>query len=154
MLSPGTLHPGFFGTRENGGADDVDFKLRLAAFPALLDRLTGAAVASELRGAGPMRQDVRRRVHGRVLLVATRPAMWTRSPARDSASASPRPTPWRPASPPTARPTTSAPGAALSAPAWRFTAGLLWSRNQPLLGPRLVPSRNASPGSSRPWSTT
>jgi flavin-dependent dehydrogenase len=26
----------------------------------------------------------------------------------------------------------------VSGPAWRFTAGLLWSRNQPLVGPRLV----------------
>jgi flavin-dependent dehydrogenase len=46
-----------------------DFEARLSAFPALSRRLSGAACASDVRGAGPMRQDVRRRVHGRVLLV-------------------------------------------------------------------------------------
>lgn len=44
------------------------FEQHLAAFPALLDRLpTGAA--GPVRGAGPMRQRVRARVAGRVLLV-------------------------------------------------------------------------------------
>ena len=136
---PQHADPGFFGTRENGGEDDVDFKLRLAAFPALLDRLTGAAPASELRGAGPMRQDVRRRVHGRVLLVGDASGYvdaltgeglgvgLAQADALAACLAADRPADyeraWRRA----------------SAPAWRFTAGLLWSRNQPLLGPRLVP---------------
>lgn len=40
----------------------------LAAFPALRDRLAGAA-AGEVRGAGPLRRRVRTRVAGRVLLV-------------------------------------------------------------------------------------
>ncbi|MEU4547585.1 NAD(P)/FAD-dependent oxidoreductase [Nonomuraea dietziae] len=40
----------------------------LAAFPALLDRLAGPA-ATPVRGAGPLRQRVRTRVAGRVLLV-------------------------------------------------------------------------------------
>lgn len=40
----------------------------LADFPALLERLDGPA-ATEVRGAGPMRQRVRARVAGRVLLV-------------------------------------------------------------------------------------
>jgi flavin-dependent dehydrogenase len=122
------------------------FQARLSAFPALVDRLAGAAPASEVRGAGPMRQDVRRRVYGRVLLVgdasgyvdaltgeglgvglaqaealagclaAGRPAAYERA--------------WRRA----------------SGPAWRFTAGLLWSRDQPLLGPRLVPFAQRFPG--------
>lgn len=121
------------------------FEERLAAFPALLGRLAGAAPASEVRGAGPMRQDVRRRVHGRVLLVgdasgyldaltgeglgvglaqadvlarclaADRPADYERA--------------WRRA----------------SGPAWRLTAGLLWSRNQPLLRPRIVPAAQHLP---------
>jgi flavin-dependent dehydrogenase len=127
------------GTRENGGADDIDFKLRLAAFPALLDRLTDAAPASELRGAGPMRQDVRRRVHGHVLLVGDASGYvdaltgeglgvgLAQAEALAACLAADRPADyeraWRRA----------------SGPAWRFTAGLLWSRNQPLLGPRLVP---------------
>ncbi|GGS56507.1 oxidoreductase [Planobispora rosea] len=41
---------------------------RLAAFPALLDRLNGPPV-TQVRGAGPLRQRVRARVAGRVLLV-------------------------------------------------------------------------------------
>ena len=32
-----------------------------------------------------------------------------------------------------------------SGPAWRFTAGLLWSRNQPFLGPRIVPAAQRLP---------
>jgi flavin-dependent dehydrogenase len=137
---PPHADPGFSGgTRENGGADDVDFKLRLAAFPALLDRLAGAARASELRGAGPMRQDVRCRVHGRVLLVGDASGYvdaltgeglgvgLAQADALAACLAADRPADyeraWRRA----------------SGPAWRFTAGLLWSRNQPLLGPRLVP---------------
>jgi hypothetical protein len=34
----------------------------------------------------------------------------------------------------------------VSAPAWRLTAGLLWSRRQPLLGPRIVPAAERFPG--------
>jgi flavin-dependent dehydrogenase len=130
-----------------GGARDAadDFAARLSAFPALRDRLEGAVLASEVRGAGPLRQDVRRRVYGRVLLVgdasgyvdaltgeglgvglaqaealaiclaADRPADYERA--------------WRHA----------------SGPAWRFTAGLLWSRNQPLLHPRIVPAAQHLP---------
>jgi flavin-dependent dehydrogenase len=127
----------------NDTADD--FGTRLSAFPALLDRLGGEAPASEVRGAGPMRQDVRRRVYGRVLLVGDasgyvdaltgegigvglaqaevlaaclavgRPADYERA--------------WR----------------RVSGPAWRFTAGLLWSRNQPFLGPRIVPAAQRLP---------
>jgi flavin-dependent dehydrogenase len=134
-------------TARDGMRDDTgrDFEARLSAFPALLDRLRGASPASEVRGAGPMRQDVRRRVDGRVLLVgdasgyldaltgegigvglaqaevlarclaAGHPADYERA--------------WR----------------RVSGPAWRFTAGLLWSRNQPLLGPRIVPAAQRLP---------
>lgn len=41
----------------------------LAAFPGLLARLEGAGTASDVRGAGPLRQSARRRTAGRVLLV-------------------------------------------------------------------------------------
>jgi flavin-dependent dehydrogenase len=129
------------GTRGDAGG----FAARLSDFPALRDRLGAAAPASEVRGAGPMRQHVRRRVYGRVLLVgdasgyvdaltgegigvglaqaevlarclaADRPADYERA--------------WRRA----------------SGPAWRFTAGLLWSRNQPFLGPRIVPAAQRLP---------
>ncbi|NEA52795.1 NAD(P)/FAD-dependent oxidoreductase [Streptomyces sp. SID13666] len=50
-------------SRSRRGYDD-----QLAAFPALSARLRGAA-ATAVRGAGPLRQRVRRRVAGRVLLV-------------------------------------------------------------------------------------
>ncbi|HET9082136.1 MAG TPA: FAD-dependent monooxygenase [Trebonia sp.] len=115
------------------------FQARLPAFPALLDRLAGAAPASEVRGAGPMRQDVRRRVYGRVLLVGDASGYvdaltgeglgvgLAQADALAGCLAAGRPADyeraWR----------------RVSGPAWRFTAGLLWSRNQPLLGPRLVP---------------
>jgi flavin-dependent dehydrogenase len=51
-------------TSTRGSYDD-----QLAAFPALRERIDGAEPASTVRGAGPLRQDVRRRVAGRVLLV-------------------------------------------------------------------------------------
>jgi flavin-dependent dehydrogenase len=51
-------------TSARGSFDD-----QLAAFPALRERIDGAEPASAVRGAGPLRQDVRRRVAGRVLLV-------------------------------------------------------------------------------------
>lgn len=123
----------------DGARDDGNFQARLSAFPALLDRIDGADPASELRGAGPMRQDVRRRVHGRVLLVGDASGYvdaltgeglgvgLAQADALAACLAAGRPADyeraWRRA----------------SGPAWRFTAGLLWSRNQPLLGPRLVP---------------
>ena len=123
----------------DGSRDDGNFQARLSAFPELLDRIDGADPASELRGAGPMRQDVRRRVHGRVLLVGDASGYvdaltgeglgvgLAQADALAACLAAGRPADyeraWRRA----------------SGPAWRFTAGLLWSRNQPLLGPRLVP---------------
>jgi flavin-dependent dehydrogenase len=118
---------------------------RLAAFPALLERLQGAAPASDVRGAGPLRQDVRCRVAGRVLLVgdasgyldaltgegigaalaqaevlaaclsADRPADYERS--------------WR----------------LVTRKGWALTSGLLWSRQQRLLGPRIVPAAQRLP---------
>lgn len=45
------------------------FDAALAATPSLSERLRGVAPASELRGAGPLRQRTRGRVAGRVLLV-------------------------------------------------------------------------------------
>lgn len=46
----------------------TSFAEHLAGFPALADRLAGAP-ADDVRGAGPLRQRVRARVSGRVLLV-------------------------------------------------------------------------------------
>jgi flavin-dependent dehydrogenase len=45
------------------------FDERLAAFPALVDRFQGADPVGEVMGAGPLRQRVKSRVAGRVLLV-------------------------------------------------------------------------------------
>lgn len=45
------------------------YDAHLAAFPALLERLVDAEAASDVRGAGPLRQSARRRTAGRVLLV-------------------------------------------------------------------------------------
>lgn len=51
----------------SGGGRSLDGWL--VDFPALHARVAGASVASADRGAGPLRQVARRRVHGRVLLV-------------------------------------------------------------------------------------
>jgi flavin-dependent dehydrogenase len=134
------------GARGNaGGNAGGDFAARLAAFPALRDRLADAAPASEVRGAGPMRQDVRRRVYGRVLLVGDASGYLdaltgegigvglAQAEALADCLAAGRPADyeraWR----------------RVSGPAWRFTAGLLWSRNQPFLGPRIVPAAERLP---------
>jgi flavin-dependent dehydrogenase len=122
-----------------------DFEARLSAFPALARRLDGAACASEVRGAGPMRQDVRRRVYGRVLLVGDASGYLdaltgegigvglAQAEALARCLAAGRPgdyeRAWR----------------KVSGPAWRMTAGLLWSRNQPLLASRLVPAAHYVP---------
>ena len=45
------------------------FDQQIAAFPWLADRLSGAQPVSDVRGAGPLRQRVRARVRGRVLLI-------------------------------------------------------------------------------------
>ena len=51
------------------GASKAAYDAHLEAFPELRSRLDGAAPASQVRGAGPLRQGARRRVAGRVLLV-------------------------------------------------------------------------------------
>jgi flavin-dependent dehydrogenase len=128
--------------REDAGGD---FAARLAEFPALRDRLADAPPASDVRGAGPMRQDVRRRVYGRVLLVGDASGYLdaltgegigvglAQAEALADCLAAGRPADyeraWR----------------RVSGPAWRFTAGLLWSRNQSLLGPRIVPAAQRLP---------
>ena len=131
----------------NGTRDDTvdDFGARLSAFPALLDRLGGAAPASEVRGAGPMRQNVRRRVYGRVLLVGDASGYvdaltgegigvgLAQAEVLAACLAAGRPGDYERA------------WHRVSGPAWRFTAGLLWSRNQPFLGQRIVPAAQRLP---------
>jgi flavin-dependent dehydrogenase len=122
-----------------------DFDAMLGAFPALLARLGGAAPASAVRGAGPLRQDVRRRVYGRVLLVGDASGYLdaltgegigvglAQAEALARCLAAGRPADyeraWR----------------RVSGPAWRLTGGLLWSRNRPLLAPRIVPAATHLP---------
>ena len=136
---------GLLFARTDAGDTGGDFEARLSAFPALLDRLSGAAPASRARGAGPMRQDVRRRVYGRVLLVGDASGYvdaltgegigvgLAQADALAACLAAGRPADyeraWRRA----------------SGPAWRFTAGLLWSRNQSFLAPRIVPAAQRLP---------
>jgi flavin-dependent dehydrogenase len=56
------------GAQAEGGRAHL-YATLLHGFPALAERLASADPASHVRGAGPMRQSPRRRVHGRVLLV-------------------------------------------------------------------------------------
>ncbi|MQW77225.1 NAD(P)/FAD-dependent oxidoreductase [Nocardioides sp. dk4132] len=51
------------------GASKAAYDTHLEAFPGLRRRLERAEPASQIRGAGPLRQGARRRVAGRVLLV-------------------------------------------------------------------------------------
>jgi len=61
------------GDRDRRAAQDdattSAYSSRLELFPALLERLGKATPSSEVRGAGPLRQRVRGRVAGRVVLV-------------------------------------------------------------------------------------
>ncbi|TDU87357.1 flavin-dependent dehydrogenase [Kribbella voronezhensis] len=122
------------------------FDSHLEAFPALKRRLEGASPASEVMGAGPLRQRVRRRVAGRVLLVGDAAgyvdaltgegiAVALRTSAElvrcvskdlpENYEAA-----WR----------------RVSREARFLTASLLWTRNRSLLAPRIVPAAAALPG--------
>ena len=127
------------------GGGRGDFSSRLAAFPALRERLAGAAPASEVRGAGPLRQDVRRRTAGNVLLVGDASgyldaltgegigAALAQAAVLADCVAAGRPDAyeraWRRA----------------SRRSWLLTSGLLWARHQPLLAPRIVPAAQHLP---------
>lgn len=111
---------------------------RLAQFPDLLARLSGAVAVSTVRGAGPLRHDVRQRVAGRVLLVGDAAgyldaltgegigAAVAQACVLAQCLAADRPgdyeRAWR----------------RVTRKGWMLTSGLLWSRRQPLLAPRLV----------------
>ena len=128
-----------------GGAQG-DFRSRLAAFPGLRERLAGARPASEVRGAGPLRQDVRHRAAGNVLLVGdasgyldaltgegigvalAQAAVLAECIASGRAADYERA--WR----------------RVSRKSWVLTSGLLWARHQALLAPRIVPAAQRLPG--------
>ena len=57
------------GAPEDGPDRRRAYAALMSRFPELADRVTGAAALSDVRGAGPLGQRVRRRTAGRVLLV-------------------------------------------------------------------------------------
>jgi flavin-dependent dehydrogenase len=139
------------GRRDGGRRDDHDdgwrggFTDRIAAFPALRERLGGAAAVTDVRGAGPLRQDVPRRTAGRVLLAGDASG-YTDALTGEGIGA--------------ALAQAGALAACLAAGrpedyerAWRratrksrlLTSGLLWSRQRPLLAPRIVPAAQHLP---------
>jgi flavin-dependent dehydrogenase len=131
--------PDLIGVATLGGTRG-SLESRLAAFPRVLERLGGAAPASDVRGAGPLRQDVRQRVAGRVLLVGDAAgyldaltgegigAALAQAQVLAACLAADRPggyeRAWR----------------RVTRKGWALTSGLLWSRHQPLLAPRIVPA--------------
>jgi flavin-dependent dehydrogenase len=128
-----------------GSGGSGGFESRLAAFPALLDHVAGAAPASDVRGAGPLRQDVRRRVAGRVLLAGDAAGYLDALTGEGIGAA-------------LAEAEVLAACLAAGRPenyehAWRrvtrksrvLTSGLLWSRQQALLGQRIVPAAQRLP---------
>jgi flavin-dependent dehydrogenase len=121
------------------------FDSHLEAFPALQRRLRGATAASAVMGAGPLRQRVRARASGRVLLVGDAAgyvdaltgegiavALRTSAELVDCVRAD-RPQDYE---------------AAWRRVSWEcrvLTASLLWARNRPLVAPRIVPAAAALP---------
>ena len=116
------------------------FDSHLEAFPALRRRLAGAAEASSVMGAGPLRQRVLGRVAGRVLLVGDA-AGYVDALTGEGIAVSLR------TSAELVRCITDDRPAAYEA-AWRrvswecrfLTGSLLWARNRSLLAPRIVPA--------------
>lgn len=133
------------GKAQDGGAEGRGFDARLAAFPRLRERLAGAVPASNVRGAGPLRQDVRHRVAGRVLLAGDASGYQDALTGEGIGAA-------------LAQAEVLAACLAAGRPgdyerAWRrvtrrsrtLTGALLWSRHQPLLAPRIVPAAQRLP---------
>ena len=127
------------------GGGQASFESRLAAFPALCERLAGAEPASGVRGAGPLRQDVVRRTKGRVLLVGDASGYLDALTGEGIGAA---------LSEATALADCIAAGRAddyerswlrVTRMSRALTAGLLWSRNTPGIGPRIVPAARRLP---------
>lgn len=128
-------------TSERGSFDS-----HLDAFPALKRRLRGACPANAVMGAGPLRQRVRARVAGRVLLVGDAAgyvdaltgegiavALRTSAELVDCVLKD-RPADYE---------------AAWRRVSWEcrlLTGSLLWARNRSLLAPRIVPAAALLPG--------
>jgi flavin-dependent dehydrogenase len=117
-----------------------DFDSRLAEFPELRERLAAAEPAGAVRGAGPLRQDVRHRTCARVLFVGDASGYIDALTGEgisvglaqaaalveclESGRAADYERAWR----------------RVSRKSRLLTAGLLWSRHNSLLGPRIVPA--------------
>lgn len=116
------------------------FESHLEAFPALKRRLAGAVPANSVMGAGPLRQRVRGRVAGRVLLVGDA-AGYVDALTGEGIAVALR------ASAELVRCVQADRPAAYDT-AWRrvswecrfLTGSLLWARNRSLLAPRIVPA--------------
>jgi flavin-dependent dehydrogenase len=127
------------------GAAAGDFDARLASFPALRERLAGAQPAGPVRGAGPLRQNVRRRVCASVLLVGYASGYLDALTGEGISVAL--------AQAAALAECLRAGRAADYEQAWRrvsrksrlLTAGLLWSRHRRLLAPRIVPAAERFP---------
>jgi 2-polyprenyl-6-methoxyphenol hydroxylase-like FAD-dependent oxidoreductase len=140
LIGVAILGPAGTGSPAQGGLDT-----RLAAFPALRERLAGAAAASELRGAGPLRQDVRHRVRGRVLLAGDAAgyldaltgegigAALAQAEALAACLAQDRPGDYESA------------WLRVTRKSRVLTSGLLWARHQRFLAPRIVPAAQRLP---------
>ena len=127
------------------GSARGDFDSRLAAFPALRDRLTGAEPVGQVRGAGPLRQDVRHRVAANVLLVGDAAGYLDALTGEGISVAL--------AQAAVLADCLAAGRAADYERAWRrvsrksrlLTGGLLWSRHRALLAPRIVAAAERLP---------
>jgi flavin-dependent dehydrogenase len=127
------------------GDPQADFEARLAAFPALRERLAGAEPASSVRGAGPLRQNVRRRTAGSVLLVGDASGYLDALTGEGIGAALAQATALAECL--TAGRTRDYERAWLrvTRKSRLLTSGLLWSRNQRAIGPLIVPAARRLP---------
>jgi len=122
------------------------FGSHLDAFPALKERLKGAAPASSVMGAGPLRQRVKGRVSGRVLLVGDA-AGYVDALTGEGIAVALRTSAELVRCVLEDRP--EAYEAAWRRVSWEcrlLTGSLLWARNRSLLAPRIVPAAALLPG--------
>ncbi|WP_127782820.1 NAD(P)/FAD-dependent oxidoreductase [Rhodococcus sp. X156] len=127
-------------------ATRAGFAEQLREFPLLAEQLAGATPVSPVRGAGPLRQPVRRRVAGRVLLVGDAAGYVDALTGEGLAVAlgaaaelvrcvrAGRPQDYERA------------WARVSRRSRLITSGLLWARDRPVLARRVVPLAARAPG--------
>ncbi|MEJ1110935.1 MULTISPECIES: NAD(P)/FAD-dependent oxidoreductase [unclassified Kribbella] len=122
------------------------FDSHLDAFPALKRRLRGACPANAVMGAGPLRQRVRARVAGRVLLVGDA-AGYVDALTGEGIAVALRTSAELVRCVEQDRPADY--DAAWRRVSWEcrlLTGSLLWARNRSLLAPRIVPAAALLPG--------